>query len=296
MLDACPRQHVGVSVAEALGIGLVLGEQSEPEQHAVGVRPVVEVGAVVVRLEQPHVRVPGVEIETVAVGVGLGLQHQLVELGGTERAALAAGEQLRLEEEPGVDVDDHLGRADEGDVEQRQSLHSLQSAQAGLDRERLAEDARRLGQRHRQPALQWRASGERRVVVGVTELVRGRLGGVERARPVEQHQRAVVDERHAERTARLAVTRAGVDPAFVEGVVDEPGELVAVCRERRRAPTSMPSSHDVCVSGCGSGAIRSHHAQTALVAVSSGLASHPPAEVGERGGDRPTAWRRRSVG
>ena len=135
-----------------------------------------------------------------------------------------------------MDVDDHLARADEVDVEQREPLDALEVGEPGFDRERLAEDAGRLGQRHRHPLLQRRATGQRGVVVGVAELVGRGLGRVDRARPVEQHERTVVDELHAERPAHLAVARAGVDPPLVERPVDEAGELAAVARERRADP------------------------------------------------------------
>ena len=134
---------------------------------------------------------------------------------------------------------------------------------AGLDDERLAEDAGGLGERHRQPPLERRAAGQRGVVVGVAELVGGGLRRVERARPVEQHERAVVDERHAERAAGLAVAWAGVDPLLVERPVDEPGELGAVGRERARARCRCPRPTRRRRRASGSGATRSHHWQPA---------------------------------
>ena len=99
-----PEQIV-VSGSEAIGIAVVLGEQPETEQQPVGVGPVVEVTAVVVRLEHPHVRMGRRLIEPVAIGVALSLQHDLVQLGGAEGAALAPGEHLGLEQEPAPDVD-----------------------------------------------------------------------------------------------------------------------------------------------------------------------------------------------
>ena len=147
----------------------------------------------------------------------------------------------------------------EVDVEQGQPVGAVELLQALLDDERLAEDAGRLGQRHRQPALQRRAVGQRGVVVGVTELVGGRLGGVDAARPVEQHQRAVADERHAERPAALAVARRGVDPALVEGPVDEPAEPGAVARRTPSGRSRRPRPRRSSDGATGSGAMRSHH-------------------------------------
>ncbi|MEJ7722524.1 MAG: hypothetical protein WKF58_19770 [Ilumatobacteraceae bacterium] len=87
-----------------------------------------------------------------------------------------------------MDVDHDLQRALEVDVEQGEALVAFEAGQPVLDDERLAEDARRLRQRHRQAALQGRAPRQRRVVVGVTQLVCGGLGGVGASRPVEQHE------------------------------------------------------------------------------------------------------------
>ena len=61
-------------------------------------------------------------------------------------------------------------------------------------------------------ALQRRALGQLRVVVGVAELVGEGLHAVEAAVEVEQHERSVAAERHAERAAALAGARLGVDP------------------------------------------------------------------------------------
>ena len=55
-VHAGSRQCVVVVRLEALGVLLVLREQTKTEQQAIGVWPVVEVRAVVVRLHGPHVR------------------------------------------------------------------------------------------------------------------------------------------------------------------------------------------------------------------------------------------------
>ena len=113
-----------------------------------------------------------------------------------------------------------------------------------LDDQRLAEDARGLGQRHRQAPLEIGALGQRRVVVGVTELVRQRLRRVGTARPVHQHQRAIADERHAERATDLAVAWAGVDPPLVESA-GRPARRAGRCSRRThraRSPRLRPSS------------------------------------------------------
>ena len=128
-------------------------------------------------------------VETVAVRLGLGGGHHLAQLRSARACpATAACEHLALEQEAGADVDDHLVRAHEVDVELGQALGALEAGEAGFDDERLAEDAGRLGERHRELTLQGRATGQRRVVVGVAEFVGGGLGRVGRARPVEQHQ------------------------------------------------------------------------------------------------------------
>ena len=121
-----------------------------------------------------------------------------------------------------MDVDDHLVAPGEIDVEQGESLRAFESGEAGLDSECLAEDARCLGERHRHPLLQRRAARQRGVVVGVAEFVGGGLGGIDRPGPVQQHERTVTGERHAEGAAGLAVTGLGIDPPFVERTVDDP--------------------------------------------------------------------------
>ena len=159
-----------------------------------------------------------------------------------------------------MDVDDDLRRPGEVDVEQRQPLGrpragARPASTTNVSQKMLAVSASAIGSR--------RCSGVRpasvRVVVGVAELVRRRLRRVERARPVEQHERAVVDERHAERAAGLAVPRPGVDPLLVERPVDEPGEPGAVASRTRSRTMSTPSSHETSAAANGSGATRSHH-------------------------------------
>ena len=117
-----PREQRVVPAAEVRGIVLVSGEQPEAEQQAIRVRPVVEVGAVVVGFQQPHVGVGRRLIEPVAVGVCLRLGHHLAQFACAERSSLTSGEDLGLERVPRADVDDDLVRALEIDVEQREAL------------------------------------------------------------------------------------------------------------------------------------------------------------------------------
>ncbi len=131
-----------------------------------------------------------------------------------------------------MDVDDDLVRALEVDVEQRQSIGALEAGEAGLDDQRLAEDAGRLGERHRQALLQRRAIDERRVVIGVAEFVGRGLRRFRRTRPVQQDERTVADERHAEGAARFALGGRRVDPLLVEGAVDEVAQRGAELAER----------------------------------------------------------------
>ncbi len=176
-------------------------------------------------------------------------------------------------------------RAGQVDVEQRETLGAFEAGEAGLDGQGLAEDAGRLGERHRHPLLEGCPAGERGVVIGVAELVGRGLGGIDRPGPVEQHQRSVARERHAERTPGLAIAGFGVDPLLVERTVDDAGELSAVGRERRADPVDALGPRD-----------RGRHVgercdvvpprQPAVVAVQSGLDAHPAPEVGERRGDR----------
>ena len=130
-----------------------------------------------------------------------------------------------------------------------------------LEQQRLAEDRRGLGERHRQPALQRRALGERDVVECVAELVRERRDGVlaavevhHDAADVAAHARAVraaLLARHASRRRPIArrtrgsraPTRSGENPANASRT------LLGRARSTRRVP-ARPT-----------GANRSHHGQ-----------------------------------
>ena len=107
------------------------------------------------------------------------------------------------------------------------SASSLACSGRVLEEQRLAEDRRGLGERHRQPALQRRALGERDVVERVTELVRERRHRVLAAVEVHHDAADVACDAGAVRAALLAVARLGVDPLLRERAVRE--------RERGRA-------------------------------------------------------------
>ena len=135
-----------------------------------------------------------------------------------------------------MDVDDHLAGALQVGVEQAEAALGRRGRQPGLDHDRLAEDAGRLGQRHRRLALQRRAFGQIGVVVGVAELVGQRLHAVGRAVEVEQHPRLAAPHRHAEGAAHLAGPRLGVDPLVVRRPARPVRPAWASSRRTRRAP------------------------------------------------------------
>ena len=83
--------------------------------------------AVVVGLENPHVRVRSGLVDAVAVGTLLCIAHELVELAHAERATLTTGKHLRLEQESAVNVHHNLRRALEIDIQQGQPLVTLQA-------------------------------------------------------------------------------------------------------------------------------------------------------------------------
>ena len=125
-----------------------------------------------------------------------------------------------------MDVDDDLRRAHEVGVEQRQAFRGVGGVhERGLEEQRLAEDRRGLGERHRRGALDRRALGERDVVVRVAELVGERRHRIVTAVEVHHHAADVGGHRHAVRAAALAVADLGVDPTFGEGTLGERGEL-----------------------------------------------------------------------
>src|SRR5690242_4000332 len=69
-------------VAESVRLALVARVQAEAEEQPEHVREVVEgaPGAVIVRLDGPHVRVRRARVQPVTVGLALRFQHQLVQL------------------------------------------------------------------------------------------------------------------------------------------------------------------------------------------------------------------------
>ena len=152
---------------------------------------------------------------------------------------------------------------DQVDVELGESFGTRHPRQAGLDDECLAEDAGRLGKCHRELSLERCTAGERGVVIGVAELVSGGLGRVGRTRPVEQYQRAVVDERCAECAAALAGTWGGIDPLLVESRGRRVRRGCRCIRAKADRTTSTPSSHDTSARAWGNGATRSHHGSPA---------------------------------
>ena len=193
-----------------------------------------------------------------------------------------------------MDVDDDLVGALQVDVEQRQPVVALEPGEPGLDDEGLAEDAGGLGECHREPTLERRAIDQRGVVIGVAEFVGGGLRRLGRARPVQQHERAVADVRHAERPARLAVGGRSVDPALGERSVDEPAEGRAEPAERRPddGDALVPAQvrrrdrqrGDQVPPGEPGADRRGRH--RLIVGVQAGLHLHPGTEVGQRGTNR----------
>ena len=110
----------------------------------------------------------------------------------------------------------------------------------------------------------------------------GGLGGVGRAGPVQEHQRAVAHEGHAERSTRLAVAGCGVDPLLVECPVDQATQPRAVLGEGALddvdsfAPREFGRQHR-----CRCHQVPPSQPTVRTVAVQGGLRAHPAAEVGE---------------
>ena len=59
------------------------------------------------------------------------------------------------------------------------------------------------------------------VVVGVTQFVSSGLRRIDAACPVEKDQRAIADEGSAKGPAALALAWLGIDPAAIDGAVDQ---------------------------------------------------------------------------
>ena len=65
-------------------------------------------------------------------------------------------------------------------------------------------------------------------MVGVTQFVSGGLRRIDTARPVQKDQRTIADEGSAKGPAALALAGLGVDPAAIDGAVDETMQGAAV--------------------------------------------------------------------
>ena len=140
----------------------------------------------------------------------------------------------------------------------RRSASSVDVLDRALEQQRLAEDRRGLGERHRRPALDRRAAGERDVVERVPELVRERRHRVVTAVEVHHHAADVAVDRRAVRAAALAVADLGVDPVLRERARRQARERRRSSRRTRRGrarsrrpTTPRPRSP--------TGANRSHH-------------------------------------
>ena len=194
-------------------------------------------------------------------------------------------EDLSLEQEATADVDDHLRGALQVHIEQRQAIVAGEPLEAFFHDQRFAEDAGRLGERHRQHALHRRAMRELRVVIRVPQLVRCSLRRVEAAAPVQKHQRTIAGERHTERAALLARARPSVDPLLVERTVDQPIQPAAVRREcvAHDLYAFVPRDRRCCQRKRRDEVVPR---QRTVVAQQPRLRSHPAAHVGERLGDR----------
>ena len=159
-------------------------------------------------------------VESVCICGELGFEHQLIEFGDSEGAALAAGKDLSLEQIAAVNVDHHLGRTLEIYVEKCEPVVALKVLEALFDHKCFAEDAGGFGQCHRQASLQRCAMCQLGVVVGVTQFVSGGLRRIDTACPVEKDQRPIADEWGAKGPAAFALAWLGIDPAAIDGAVD----------------------------------------------------------------------------
>ena len=115
-----------------------------------------------------------------------------------------------------MNVDHHLRSTLQIHIEQRQALVALQARQAFFNHQGFAKNAGGFGQGHRQVALQRCAMRQLGVVIRVAQFVGRGLRRIYAAAPVEQHERTIVDERHAKCTADFSFAGLGIDPFFAE--------------------------------------------------------------------------------
>ena len=202
---------------------LVPGVQADAEQQAETVGPVVKRGRVVVGLHRPHVRVQSASDRRPSpYVVPLGVGHELDTARPTGRTPFSLLADTSRSKRNRLWMSTTTWQAPcRSTLSRARRWSSSAAGQAGLDHDRLAEDARRLGQGHRRPALQRGAPGQVGVVVGVAELVGQGLHAVEGPVEVEQDPRLVAAHRHAEGAAPLALPGLGVDPPLGQGPVGQ---------------------------------------------------------------------------
>ena len=119
----------------------------------------------------PHVGVQGRFGEAIAVCLALSLEHQGAQFVGRELAVLALFEDAGLEQIATGDVDDDLGRALQGRLEDFDFAVGVGVGEGSVLGEGLAEDAGRLGEGHWGVAVERGVAGQIEVMVGVAELV-----------------------------------------------------------------------------------------------------------------------------
>jgi hypothetical protein len=184
-VHACTRQYGVIAVTEPLWILVELGIETKTEEQTVGIGPVVKVAAVVVGFEYPHVRVASARIDSIAIRSQLCIQHHFVEFAYSERSSLATCEYFGFEEESTVDVDDYLRSADQIDIQQAQTLVTLETRQALFDDECLTENTGRLCEGHGESLLERCAVGKLHVVIRVAQFVGRSLSRFGTTTPVQ---------------------------------------------------------------------------------------------------------------
>ena len=173
-------------------------------------------------LAGPHVGMPGVGPQAVAVAGVLGAEHGVLQLVHGHGVIRPGVDDLLLKQEAAVDVHHGLGGFHEPAFQQGQALLFGAALQHLVAQHRLVEDAGGLRQGHGGVDQLIGQAGQAAVVPGVAQLM-GQGADVGEASLEIGHDQAAVGEMHrrAEGATGLAVPGIEIDPALFKGVVDE---------------------------------------------------------------------------
>ena len=177
-------------------------------------------------LAGPHVGMPDLRIQSVAVAGFLGPEHGVFQFIHAHGVILPGVNDLLLEQKTAVDVDHRLGGFHQPVLQQVQAFFGPAALQHLPAEHGLVENARGFRQGHRLIAHHVGKTGHAAVVPAVAQLMgQGAYIG-EAALEIGHHQAAVREmDGGAESAAGFAFPGIEINPPAVKGVADEGGHV-----------------------------------------------------------------------